>query len=172
MLTIEKLKNKLKNFWHWIIFFASAVAVFFSSFLLLFYKIIDWLTELFSRFKQRKILWSLVAVGVLLIISFFYFRVIPLPSGNSKPVAVIINHGDSVQKIALQLREARVISNSNFFILLCKIFGWDREIHAGRYDFSDDYSIFRVLWTVWKSPAKLWKDICFPIPTIFTGSRI
>lgn len=145
MLTIEKLKNKIRNFWHWIIFFISAAAVFFSSFLLLFYKIIDWLTELFSRFKQRKILWSLVALGILFLFSLFYFRVVTLPTGDSKPVAVIINHGDSVQKIALQLKEARVISNANFFILLCKLFKWDREIHAGRYDFSDNYSIFRVL---------------------------
>ena len=145
MFTIKNLKNKLKNFWHWIIFFGSAIAVFFSSILLIFYKIIDWLTELFSRFKPRKILWSLVALGILFLFSLFYFRVVTLPTGNSKPVAVIINHGDSVQKIALQLKEARVISNSNFFILLCKLFDWDREIHAGRYDFSDNYSIFRVL---------------------------
>jgi len=145
MLTIKKLKNKLKNFWHWIILFGSAIAVFFSSILLIFYKIIDCLTELFSRYKQRKVFGSLVAAGILLLFSLFYFRVVTLPMGNPRPVAIIINHGDSVQKIALQLKEARVISNSNFFILLCKLFDWDREIHAGRYDFSDNYSIFRVL---------------------------
>src|SRR4030067_1139784 len=145
MFTIKNLKNKLKNFWHWIIFFGSAIAVFFSSILLIFYKIIDWLTQLFSRFKPRKSLWSFVALGILFLFSIFYFRVVTLPTGNPRPVAIIINHGDSVQKIALQLKEARVISNSNFFILLCKLFDWDREIHAGRYDFSDNYSIFRVL---------------------------
>lgn len=145
MLTIKEFKNKLRNTWHWIILFGSAVAVFFSSILLLFYKIIDWLTELFSQVKTRKLQWIAAGLGMVLVFFIFYFRILTFSLGPAKPVSVIINHGDSVQKIALQLKEARVISSSHFFILLCKIFGRDRDIHAGRYDFADNYSIFRVL---------------------------
>ncbi len=84
-------------------------------------------------------------MAIIILIFSFYLKIFTFPFGNARPVAVIINQGDSVQKVALQLEEARVISSSNFFILLCKIFKMDRKIYAGRYDFSSHYSIFKVL---------------------------
>ncbi len=145
MLEIRKLKAKLRELSYWIILLGSSLAVFLFSILLLFYRLVDFLGLLWSKIKGPKWAWGAGAAAILLLILSFYLKVFTFSLGSARPVAVIINQGDSVQKVALQLEEAQVIKSSNFFILLCKVFGWDRKIYAGRYDFASNYSIFRVL---------------------------
>lgn|SRR5574341_65796 len=145
MLEIKNLKAKLKELSYWIILFGSSLAVFLFSILLLFYRLVDFLTLLWSKLKGPRWAWGVGVVAIIILVLSFYLKIFIFPFGNSRPVSVIINQGDSVQKVALQLEEAQVIKSSNFFILLCKIFNWDRKIYAGRYDFASNYSIFRVL---------------------------
>lgn len=145
MLKIKKWKVNLREISYWLILLGSSLAVFLFSILLLFYRLVDLLNLLWSRIRNRRWAWGVGALAIIILIFSFYLKIFTFPFGNARPVAVIINQGDSVQKVALQLEEARVISSSNFFILLCKIFKMDRKIYAGRYDFSSHYSIFKVL---------------------------
>jgi UPF0755 protein len=71
--------------------------------------------------------------------------VVPIPwniKGNS--VSVIIEEGDSMAKIVERLKQADLIENAKWFLILSELLGKDRHIQAGRYDFNKGMTLYSI----------------------------
>ncbi|MCJ7788654.1 MAG: endolytic transglycosylase MltG [Candidatus Atribacteria bacterium] len=141
-----KSERKYITITDWIVFFVSTLLIFLSSILLLVGGLI---IGLFDFFKKKPILaFSIILVLVILIIAIRWF-VVPVTwsiKGNS--VSVMIEEGDSMAKIVERLKQADLIEDGKWFLILSELLGKDRHIQAGRYDFSKGitlYSIFNKL---------------------------
>jgi UPF0755 protein len=137
-----KSKRKYITITDWMVFFVSTLLIFLSSILLLVGGLI---IGLFNFFKKKPIfVFSIVLVLVLSIIAIRWF-VVPVTwtiKGNS--VSVIIEEGDSMAKIVERLKQADLIENGKWFLILSEVLGKDRHIQAGRYDFNKGMTLYSV----------------------------
>lgn len=137
-----KSERKYITITDWIVFFVSTLLIFLSSILLLVGGLI---IGLFDFFKKKPILaFSIILVLVILIIAIRWF-VVPVTwsiKGNS--VSVMIEEGDSMAKIVERLKQADLIEDGKWFLILSELLGKDRHIQAGRYDFSKGMTLYSV----------------------------
>lgn len=137
-----KPERKYITITDWIVFFVSTLLIFLSSILLLVGGLI---IGLFNFFKRKPIfVFSIILVLVLSIIAIRWF-VVPVTwtiKGNS--VSVMIEEGDSMAKIVERLKQADLIENGKWFLILSEVLGKDRHIQAGRYDFYKGMTLYSV----------------------------
>ncbi len=137
-----KPERKYITITDWIVFFVSTLLIFLSSILLLVGGLI---IGLFNFFKKKPIfVFSIILVLVLSIIAIRWF-VLPI-TWNIKEdsVHVMIEEGDSMAKIVERLKQADLIENGKWFLILSEVLGKDRHIQAGRYDFNKGMTLYSI----------------------------
>ncbi len=89
----------------------------------------------------EKIWWKNIIVVVALFVSILLLSWIFLPFHSSAPVNVLIPAGAESFEIADILRQQGVIKNTFLFVLLSKVFNWEKDLKAGNYEFSSSSMI-------------------------------
>jgi UPF0755 protein len=141
-----KPKNEFITIKDWIAFFVTTFLIFLSSVLLLISGVIFYSLRLV---RKKPLLVFLSLFGLILLYLVIQWTAIPIcwrVGGDS--VSVIIKEGDSMSKIVERLKEVKLINDGTGLLLLSKLSGKDRHIHAGRYDFKKGltpYSLFKQL---------------------------
>ena len=74
---------------------------------------------------------AIVVVGLAV-----YLIYIPIDIGDKKPIEVLIENGQGVNRIAAVLRERGLIRSQTGFILYARFAGEEKNLKAGRYIFS------------------------------------
>ncbi len=78
---------------------------------------------------------------VVLFVSVLLLSWIFLPFYSADPMNILIPAGADSFEIATILRQQGVIKNKFFFILLSRIFNWEKDLKAGNYEFSSSNMI-------------------------------
>jgi len=105
------------------------------------------------RFQKLKTK-NLVEVGVLCFVFLFVLQIFfPLYSDFKKVVVTIPRAADSFE-IAEVLSQKKVIKSKICFVLLSRILRWEKDLKAGRYEFSLPVSMFQVLSNLKKGKVK------------------
>jgi UPF0755 protein len=141
-----KPKNEFITIKDWIAFFVTTFLIFLSSVLLLISGAIFYFLGLV---KKKSLLVILSLFGLILLYVVIQWTAVPISwRAEGDSVTVIIKEGDSMSKIVERLKETKLINDGNGLLLLSKLSGKDRHIHAGRYDFKKGltpYSLFKQL---------------------------
>jgi UPF0755 protein len=141
-----KSEHKFITIKDWIAFFVTTFLIFLSSVLLLISGVIFYSLRLV---RKRPLLVFLSLFGLILLYFVIQWTAIPISwRAEGDSVSVIIKEGDSMSKIVERLKEVKLINDGTGLLLLSKLSGKDRHIHAGRYDFKKGltpYSLFRQL---------------------------
>lgn len=90
----------------------------------------------------------IVVVSTLIILLGFALFAPPVPNTNQPPKEVFIKKGMDVGKIAHSLDEKGLIGSEKFFIFFAKVFGWEKELKAGRYRIRPGVSLWGILQTL------------------------
>jgi UPF0755 protein len=141
-----KSERKYITITDWIVFFVSTFLIFLSSILLLVGGLI---IGLFNFSKRKPVLvFSIIILFAILLIAIRWFVVPVTWSIKANSVSVMIEEGDSMAEIVERLKQADLIEDGKWFLILSEVLGKDRHIQAGRYDFKKgitSYSIFKKL---------------------------
>ncbi len=89
----------------------------------------------------KKIWWKNIIVAAVLFLSVLLLSWIFLPFYSSAPINILIPSGADSFEIANILRQQSVIKNKFLFILLSKVFNWEKDLKAGNYEFSSSNMI-------------------------------
>mgnify|MGYP001035978892 CR=1 FL=1 len=87
---------------------------------------------------------DLAIMGICSLILIFIFE-ISIPSLKEGRVMVVIPSNAGSKEIACLLSQQKLIKNENLFILISRIFGWEKDLKAGRYEFTFSDNIINVL---------------------------
>ncbi|MDD5020889.1 MAG: endolytic transglycosylase MltG [Endomicrobiaceae bacterium] len=90
-------------------------------------------------------------------------------SNGNKDIEIVFQKGLSPRGMANKLRDADLISSSNIFVAIVKLFGWSKELKAGRYEFNESDSIFKILSKIRKGESL---NIKITIPEGFDIKKI
>ena len=90
-------------------------------------------------------------------------------SNENKDIEIVFQKGLSPRGMANKLRDADLISSSNIFVAIVKLFGWSKELKAGRYEFNENDSIFKILSKIRKGESL---NIKITIPEGFDIKKI
>ncbi len=139
-------EHKYVSLKDWIAFFATSTLIFLSSVLLVLAAVI------FAclRFARRS---PALAIGLILVLVLLFFAIqwafVPIDwRAQADSVHVVIEPGDSMNRVVEKLKDAKLIEGGTGLVTLARILGKDRHIQAGRYDFERGltlYSVFRKL---------------------------
>lgn len=95
--------------------------------------------------KKLKLLIISSILGILLIISWFYYLAHAAYTLPYKPYEFSVESGSSLKKIAVKLAEENVIPSAWLFLLLSKITEQETAIKAGDYSLDGDISPLQLL---------------------------
>ncbi len=87
---------------------------------------------------------DLAIMGICSLILIFIFE-ISIPSLKEGRVMAVIPSNAGSKEIAYLLSQQKVIKNENLFVLISRIFGWEKDLKAGRYEFTSSDNIINVL---------------------------
>lgn len=83
------------------------------------------------------------------IIQFFLIFIISLSllscSDENKNIEIVFQKGLSLREMSNKLKDADLIPSANVFIAIVKLFGWSKELKAGRYSFNTNDNVFKIL---------------------------
>jgi len=94
----------------------------------------------FKKFYLKDI----AIIGICSLILIFIFE-ISIPSLKEGKVMAIIPSNTGSKEIAHLLSQRKVIKNESLFILISRIFGWEKDLKAGRYEFTFSDNMVNVL---------------------------
>ena len=80
--------------------------------------------------KKRKTITLIFSITILIIVSFVIFQF----TRENKLVNVFIPKGSSPHKISKILKDSKVITSKNLFLVLVKIYGYSSDLKAGIYE--------------------------------------
>jgi UPF0755 protein len=139
-------EHKYVSLKDWIAFFVTTTLIFLSSVLLVI------ATAIFAclRFARRS---PALAIGFILVLVLLFFVInwafVPIDwRAQADSVHVVIEPGDSMNRVVEKLKDAKLIEGGIGLLTLARILGKDRHIQAGRYDFERGltlYSVFKKL---------------------------
>jgi len=135
----------------WILFFLSTLVIFLSSVILAIATLIIFLGEkaiwLFSLAKRKPATFIILAIiGVFLLTSVIYWRVLPVHWNNEeRNISILIKEGESLSQVVKKLKGEGMDFNSTIFLEYSKISGVDKHIHIGRYDFERGVTLNEIL---------------------------
>lgn len=66
-------------------------------------------------------------------------------SNKNETIEIIFQKGISPKSMAVKLKEADLIQSTWVFVAIVKLFGWSKELKAGRYEFNKKDGIFKIL---------------------------
>ncbi len=66
-------------------------------------------------------------------------------SNKNETIEIIFQKGISPKSMAVKLKEADLIQSTGVFVAIVKLFGWSKELKAGRYEFNKKDGIFKIL---------------------------
>jgi len=89
----------------------------------------------------KKIWWKNLAVIGLLFLIVLLLSWIFLPFYSLAPVNVVIPAGADSLRIAGILHQQKVIKNRFLFVLISKMLGWEKDLKAGKYEFTSSNMI-------------------------------
>ncbi len=90
-------------------------------------------------------LFTILTVGVLLILAFLYFNIfIPVNAGQY-PIIIDVNEGESVSSISNTLHNSKIIKNQFIFKNFFKITGQDSQIQVGEYTFKKPLNTIEII---------------------------
>lgn len=154
-----KPENKFITIKDWIAFFVTTFLIFLSSVLL----VISGVIFCFLRLVRKKpLLVFLSLFGLILLYLVIQWTAIPISwRAEEGSVSVIIKEGDSMSKIVQRLKETKLINDGTWLLLLSKLSGKDRHIHAGRYDFKKGLTLYSLFKQLVRGDVTL-KDVTIP----------
>lgn len=100
---------------------------------------------------------------LLSIIIFIFIAYLVIPA---KKISITVKNGEGASSVAFSLKQEKLISSKNFFVLVSKITGASSKIKAGAYEFSKKDNTFTILRKLKKGTSTLVKI------TIPEGSNI
>jgi len=103
----------------------------------------------------------IVAVLTLIILFGFALFAPPVPNTDQAPKEVFIKRGLNVKGIAQILDENGLIGSKRSFILFAKVFGWEKQLKAGRYRIRPGISLWRTLHTLTQG-GSITEDVTIP----------
>ncbi len=84
-----------------------------------------------------------------------------MPNTDQTPKEVFIKRGLNVKGIAQILDEKGLIGSKGSFILFAKVFGWEKQLKAGRYRIRPGISLWRTLHTLTQG-GSITEDVTIP----------
>jgi len=87
----------------------------------------------------------MVKQKITLFIMFFVILSLFSCSNENGTVEIIFQKGISPKAMAVKLKEADLIPSTGLFVGIVKLFGWSKELKAGRYEFNKNDGIFKIL---------------------------
>lgn len=66
-------------------------------------------------------------------------------SNENKNIEIVFQKGLSLRGMSNKLKDADLISSANAFIAIVKLFGWSKDLKAGRYAFNTNDNVFKIL---------------------------
>jgi len=110
-----------------------------------------------SKMQDFKKLWwkNICIIGALLLVIWF-ISLIFFPSYNQESVEVLIPQGADSLRIAKILSRHQLIKSPFLFILLSKIFNWEKELKAGKYELTSP-TLIEVLHQLRKGQIKIYR---------------
>ncbi len=115
--------------------------------------------------KRRKIKTLLFSIIILTIISFVIFKF----TRENKIVDVFIPKGSSPHKISKILKDSKIITSKNLFLVLVKIYGFSSDLKAGVYEFHTKDSLNTIIYKLKDGKCK---NIKVTIPEGFNIKQI
>ncbi|MFQ5834583.1 MAG: endolytic transglycosylase MltG [bacterium] len=104
----------------------------------------------------KKLWWkNICVIGVLLLVIWF-ISLIFFPSYNQESVEILIPQGADSLRIARILSQHQLIKSPSLFILLSKIFNWEKDLKAGKYELTSP-SLIEVLHQLRKGEIKIYR---------------
>lgn len=64
---------------------------------------------------------------------------------NTEKKTIIINHHETAVSIAAKLKDRGIINDTKAFLFWTRIFGYDKKIKSGRYQFASRTNIFNII---------------------------
>ncbi len=107
--------------------------------------------------KDFKKLWwkNICVIGAFLLVIWFV-SLIFFPSYNQGSVEVLIPQGADSLRIAKILSQHQLIKSPFLFVLLSKIFNWEKDLKAGKYELTSS-SLIEVLHQLRKGQIKIYR---------------
>lgn len=87
----------------------------------------------------------MVKQKITLFIMFFVILSLFSCSNENGTVEIIFQKGISPKAMAVKLKEADLIPSTGLFVGIVKLFGWSKELKAGRYEFNKNDGILKIL---------------------------
>jgi len=81
----------------------------------------------------------------VLIMVFFISLSLFSCSNENKNIEIFFQKGISPKAMAVKLKEADLIQSTGLFVAIVKLFGWSKELKAGRYEFNKNDGTFKIL---------------------------
>ena len=104
----------------------------------------------------KKLWWkNICAVAVFLLVVWF-ISLIFFPSYTQESIEVLIPQGADSLRIARILSQHRLIKSPFLFILISKIFNWEKDLKAGKYELTSP-SLIEVLHQLRKGEIKIYR---------------
>ena len=66
-------------------------------------------------------------------------------SNENETIEIFFQKGISPKSMAVKLKEADLIQSTGVFVAIVKLFGWSKELKAGRYEFNKKDGILKIL---------------------------
>jgi UPF0755 protein len=148
------------NFWDYLVFILSSVAIFLSSIILALASVLFFIFKLLAK----RNFWIILALSLIVFVSslFVYWFVFSTPwKKDQGSVSLIVKEGESMQQVVKHLEEVGILSDGKILALAGEITGLDRKIRAGRYDFKRGITRLSVLRKLVKGDISYF-DITIP----------
>jgi len=104
----------------------------------------------------RKLWWKNICIIGALLLVIWFISLIFFPSYNQGSVEVLIPQGADSLRIAKILSQHQLIKSPFLFILLSKIFNWEKELKAGKYELTSP-TLIEVLHQLRKGQIKIYR---------------
>ena len=104
----------------------------------------------------KKLWWKNICVIVVLFLVVWFISLIFFPFYTQESVEILIPQGADSLRIARILSQHQLIKSPFLFILLSKIFNWEKDLKAGKYELTSP-SLIEVLHRLRKGEIKIYR---------------